>query len=111
MAKETRTKALDVTFEEDIPKISREGGERRSKYDDLLDKVKERATKEGTKNPVAVLKFDSTGKATSRYTSVKDAVSKREDADHWTVAVRTHEDNDIRLYIKWSEEAQEEETE
>jgi hypothetical protein len=124
MAKSTRTPAkkagtqkpakknsgLDVSFESDIPKISREGTERKSKYDTLLDKVRGVAEKDSDKC-TAVLQFDASGKATSRYTSIKDAVAKREDADHWTVAVRTHADDDVRLYVKWNEDAQVEEPE
>lgn len=102
---------LDVSFEEDIPKISREGaGSRRSKYDDLLDKVREKAEKDATKS-VAVLQFDSTGKATSRYTSIRDAASKREDAAHWTIATRSFDENDVRLYVKWNSEPQDTEDE
>lgn len=104
------TTKLDVTFEEEIPSITREGGERRSKYDDLLDKIQERA-QSNKKQKVATLKFDTQGKATSRYTSIKEAASKREDAAHWEVAVRTHGDDDVRVYIKWNEEPQESDTE
>ena len=98
---------VDVSFTEDIPKIQREGFERRSKYDELLDTIYERA--QDGKPSTAVLTFDSTGKATSRYTSVKEAVSKREDADQWTVAVRTHAEDDVRLYVKWSADAEDDE--
>lgn len=95
-----------VTFADDIPKIEREVTKRKSKYDTLLEKIQEVATKTPEKS-VAVLKFDAQGKATSRYTSVKTAVEKREDAHQWTVAVRTHDEDDVRLYIKWDPEAEE----
>jgi len=103
---EPKADSLDVSFAEDIPKISREGaGNRKSKYDNLLDKVKGTAEQDESKS-TAVMKFDKAGKATSRYTSIRDAVSKREDADHWTVAVRTFEEGDVRLYVKWNAEPQ-----
>lgn len=110
---------LEVSFEADIPKIVREGGKRTSKYDELLDKVKDRAQTIKGKNKVAVLSFDEQGKATSRYTSIKDAVSRREDADKWKVAVRQGENEEgetvYNLYMKWdptlAEETSETETE
>lgn len=103
MAKATTT---NVNFEDDIPSISRQGGSRSSKYDTLLDKTKERAQKVKSKK-VAFLTFESQGQATSRYTSIKSAVDKREDAAHWQIAVRNVETDDgteVRLYIKWNDE-------
>jgi hypothetical protein len=104
---------MNVSFEADIPKIVREGSERKSKYDTLLDKVKAHATNPKTleNKRVAVLTFDGQGKATSRYTSIKEAVAKREDKDNWKVAVRTHAEDNYRLYIKWLNEVQETEPE
>lgn len=90
---------VDVSFTEDIPKISREGSERKSKYDTLLDKVQERG--EAGKPSTAVLPFDTTGKATSRYTSIKEAIGKRENANRFEVATRTLDENDIRVYVKF----------
>jgi len=110
---------LDVTFEQDIPKIVRDGVERTSKYDKLLDSIKERAGKIKGKNKVGVLTFDASGKATSRYTSLKTAVSKRDDAKEWKIAVRQAENEDgntvFNLYLKWdpslAEETEDEEDE
>lgn len=99
---------MDVNFEDDIPTIKREGGKRGSKYGELLDKIRDRAQKVKSKK-VAVMVFDTQGKATSRYTSIKDAVSKREDEAHWSVAVRNVE-GEFRLYIKWHDEPQADES-
>ena len=102
-----KTNDLNVNFAEDIPKISRDGaGNRGSKYNDLLDTVRERAESAPDKPSVAVLTFTKQGEATSRYTSIKSAVDKREDTAHWEVAVRRHGDDDVRLYVKWNDEPQ-----
>ena len=97
----------NVTFEQDIPSITREGaGRRSSKYNDLLDKLRERA-ESGAEAAVAVLSFDKASLATSRYTSIRDAAQKRPDALHWTVVTRTFAEDDVRVYVKWNDEEQE----
>lgn len=97
----------NVKFEQDIPSITREGaGRRGSKYNELLDALKERA-ESGAENSVAVLSFEKASLATSRYTSIRDAAAKREDALHWEVVTRTFDENDVRVYVKWHDEAQE----
>ena len=113
-AKAKPTKAPEsqsVSFEDDIPSITREGGKRGSKYDTLLDQIRERAESEPDKPAVASMTFDTQSKATSRYTSLRDAAAKREDAAHWTVATRRLDDEDIRVYVKWNAEPQVEEDE
>lgn len=96
-------KDTTVSFEDEIPTITREGaGRRSSKYGELLDTIKEKA--QGGGKPVAHMSFPKASLATSRYTSVRDAAAKREDADHWTVVTRTMGDEDFRVYIKWNEE-------
>lgn len=97
---------LNVSFETDIPKIERQGGKRGSKYQDLLDQIKERAQKIKGKNKVAVLSFDTQSEATSRYMSIRDAVKDREDWADWKVATRKAEDDDgnevINVYMEWN---------
>ena len=98
---------INVKFEQDIPSITREGaGRRGSKYNDLLDQLKERA-ESGADKSVAVLSFDKASLATSRYTSIRDAARGREDALHWEVVTRTFAEDDVRVYVKWHDEAQE----
>ena len=97
----------NVKFEQDIPSITREGaGRRGSKYNDLLDALRERA-ESGADKSVAALSFEKASLATSRYTSVRDAAAKREDAAHWEVVTRTFAEDDVRVYVKWHDEAQE----
>ena len=93
-----------VSFEESIPTIKREGGTRRSKYDDLLNKIKEKA-QSGTSKSVAVMSFETQSEVTGRYTSVKQAAKRRDDADHWTIVTR-NVDGEFRLYLEWNDEAQ-----
>lgn len=99
---------LNVSFEQDIPKIERQGAKRASKYQDLLDQVKERAQKIKGKNKVAVLSFDTQSEATSRYMSIRDAVKDREDWADWKVASRKTEDDEgnevINVYMEWNPE-------
>lgn len=95
---------LGVSFESEIPKVTREGaGNRSSKYQTMLDGIKEHA-KENPDERVAVLAFETQSKATSRYMSVRDATKKREDADHWEVVSRSMGDDDYRVYVKWHED-------
>src|SRR6056297_388955 len=98
----------EIQFEQEIPSITREGAGRKrsSKYNDLLDALRERA-ESGEEASVAVLSFDKASLATSRYTSIRDAASKREDALHWTVVTRTFSEDDVRVYVKWNDEEQE----
>ena len=97
---------MDVKFESDIPSITREGaGRRGSKYNELLDKVKEQAENGG--KPVAFLSFEKQSLATSRYTSIRDAAGDRDDALHWEIATRNMGEGDIRVYVKYHDEAQE----
>lgn len=104
---------LNVTFETDIPKIERQGTQRASKYQSLLDGIQERAQKIKGKNKVAVISFDTQSEATSRYMSVRDAVKQREDWAEWKVATRKADDDNgnevINLYIEWNPEKYEEE--
>jgi hypothetical protein len=92
----------NVTFTNEIPKITREGsGPRKSKYNELLDAIRGRAESAPDKPTVAVVTLDSQSEATSRYTSVKGAASKRDDADNWTLAVRQQDGGKFGLFIKF----------
>ena len=103
-AKKVAPSTTEVSFEEAIPTIKREGGTRKSKYDDLLNKIKEKA-QTGTSKSVATMSFETQSEVTGRYTSVKQAAKRRDDADHWTVVTR-NVDGEFRLYVAWNDEAQ-----
>lgn len=91
-----------VSFTNEIPKISRTGaGKRGSKYNDLLDGIRERAEGSPDGPTVAVVTLGSQSEATSRYTSVKGAAQKREDAERWTLAVRQQDEGKFGLFIKF----------
>lgn len=98
---ETPTVSLDINFEETIPSIKREGAGRTSKYGEMLDGIKERALS-NSKQKVAVMTFDSQSQVTSRYASIRTAVKRRDDAEHWTVVARTV-DGEHQLYVEYSE--------
>lgn len=109
-AKATKAKAKDngqdVTFTDDIPKVTREfGGSRTSKYDELLNTLVERA--EAGESSTARMVFDSVGKATSRYQSIKTAIEKRDDdAFMFDVAQRTEGENERSVYVKYDPDAE-----
>lgn len=110
-SKSTKTKATKaksngqkVTFTDDIPAVTRQGGgNRSSKYDELLEQLVEaRTTKR--KTPTARMEFDSVGKSTSRYQSIKSAIEKREDSHLFVVAQRDESDEDAEVravYVKY----------
>lgn len=103
------TTNTDVTFTDDIPKVTREfGGNRRSKYDELLDTLVERY--EDDKKATARMVFETVGQSTSRYQSIKGAIEKREDAHLFEVAQRT-EGEDRVVYTKYDAELPEPEDE
>lgn len=107
--KKSTTNGTDVTFTDDIPKVTREfGGNRRSKYDELLDTLVERS--EAGKTATARMVFETVGQSTSRYQSIKGAIEKREDAHLFEVAQRT-EGEDRVVYTKYDPDAEEPETE
>lgn len=109
-AKVTKATGTAVSFTDDIPKVTREyNGSRRSKYDDLLDKLIER--NEAGKSSTARMVFETVGQSTSRYQSIKSAIERREDDAHlFTVAQRT-EDEDRVVYVKFDPDAEEPEDE
>lgn len=112
-AKKATASKTDVTFTDDIPKVTRDGGGTRgSKYDDLLDMLVKRHD-EG-KTATARMAFDTVGSSTSRYQSIKTAIEKREDAHLFDVAQRNEstEDEEVRaVYVKYDPEAEEPEVE
>lgn len=104
------TENVKVNFEDDIPSITREGaGRRGSKYNELLDGLKDKAQSGG--KSVAYLSFPKASLATSRYTSIRDAAKDRDDAAHWKVVTRTMGDEDHRVYVKWLTEPEPEDEE
>lgn len=109
-AKKATAKKSDVTFTEDIPKVTRAfGGNRTSKYDELLDALVERANAD--KKSTARMVFETVGQSTSRYQSIKGAIEKREDDAHmFEVAQRTEGEERV-VYVKFDPEAEEPEEE
>lgn len=99
-----------VGFVDDIPKVTREyNGSRSSKYDDLLNKLVDRANE--NKKSTARMVFESVGQSTSRYQSIKTAIERREDdAFMFTVAQRT-ENEDRVVYVKFDPKAEDPEDE
>lgn len=106
---------LNISFETEIPKIERQGTVRKSKYNDLLDQIKERAQKIKGKNKVASIDFTTQSEATSRYMSIRDAVKNREDWAEWKVASRKREDEEgneiITVFMEWNPDKYKEENE
>lgn len=94
--------ALDVKFTDDIPKISREGFNRKSKYDPILDACVERVGK------AAHITVETQGQASSRASSIKAAAETHqavtEGKGHFTVATRSGENEDeYHVFVKYEE--------
>lgn len=93
---------MKVEFTDDIPKIERQGFERSSKYDELLDACVENAGK------AAKMTVDSQGAASSRATSIKNAAeshsAEQNDEGVFIVATRSGEGEDeFNIYTKFVE--------
>lgn len=103
-AKVTRPNGQEVTFTSAIPKVTRQGsGNRQSKYDELLNDLVERH--ENDQSATARVEFDTVGKATSRYQSIKSAIEKRDEDSHlFVVAQRDESDEDAErraVYVQY----------
>ena len=91
--------APKVTFTDEIPKIEREGGKRRSKYADLIEACVERPGK------AARMTLESQGKASARASSIRTAADKhphtKSGEGHFTVATRSgqYEDGETEYYV------------
>lgn len=101
---------MDVTFTDDIPKIERQGFERSSKYDELLNACVENAGK------AAKMTVDSQGAASSRATSIKNAASnheaERNDEGVFVVATRSGDsDDEYHIYTMFAPSGSDEYTE
>lgn len=98
---------MDVTFTDDIPKIERQGFERSSKYDELLNACVENAGK------AAKITVDSQGAASSRATSIKNAASNHEAEQNgdgvFVVATRSGDSEDeYHIYTMFAPSGSEE---
>lgn len=98
---------MKVEFTDDIPKIERQGFERSSKYDELLDACVQNAGK------AARITVDSQGAASSRATSIKNAAESHEaetnESGVFIVATRSGEGEDeYHVFTKFVEAGTEE---
>lgn len=98
---------MDVTFTDDIPKIERQGFERSSKYDELLEACVQNELR------AAKMTVDSQGAASSRATSIKNAASSHEaeknDEGVFVVATRSGDSEDeYHIYTMFAPKGSEE---
>lgn len=101
---------VKVSWSDDIPKISREGRSRKSKYDDLIEACV------GNPGKAAKIQVDSQGMASSRASSIKTAASKHENVasgdGHFKVVTRSGEGEDeFYVYVQYNEGAEPEDEE
>lgn len=99
---------VSVTFTDDIPKIERTGGSRKSKYDELIEACVENAGK------AARIEVDSQGQASSRASSIRTAAERHPNVKsgegHFKVATRSGEGEDeFYVYVQYNEGPEEEE--
>src|SRR5690554_6116527 len=89
---------LNVTFTSEIPKVTRQGVKRTSKYEALLTACRENA------GQWAVMSFEKNSQAISRYQSIKAVIDRQDDAERFAIHTRS-EDGNTNVYVAYADEA------